>query len=380
MCNLAAMAHIAVNTRLLLPGRLEGISRFAWEVLQRMVSHHPEVQFSFLFDRAFDPAYLTADNVQAFVIPPQARHPLLWFAWFGYQLPRKLDRIGADLLFSPEFYLSAHPTLPQIPVFHDLAYEHYPRDIAPFASWYCRRYSPRFAKRAAQVLTVSEFSKQDIVQRYGVSPEKITVVHNGASDQFQPLDAVAQQAVRDQYSQGAPYFHFVGTLHPRKNIETLLRAFDLFKSQTSNPVKLLLIGRKGWQYQSALQTYEQMTHKEEVLFTGFVPDADLNRLYAASHALCYVPYLEGFGIPLLEAMHSETAIITSDCTAMPEVAGEAALLVDPQQPEQIATAMQSLWQSPALREGLIEKGRTQRQEFSWDQTYKKVWQVLSASL
>ncbi|MEL6651461.1 MAG: glycosyltransferase family 1 protein [Bacteroidota bacterium] len=343
------MKHIAVNTRLLLSERLEGISRFGWEVLQRMVERNPEIQFSFLFDRQYDPRFVQADNVKGYVIPPQARHPLLWFAWFHYQIPRKLDQLGADLLFSPEFYLSTHPTIPQIPVFHDLAYEHYPQDLKPFASWYCRRYSPRFAERAAHILTVSSFSKADLVERYQIPDGKISVVYNGASSQFQPLSETQKAAVRAKYTGGTPYFHFVGTLNPRKNIENLLRAFDQFKEESDHPHQLLIVGRKGWKYQAALDAYESMQHKDAVHFTGFVEDEELPAIYAASEALCYTPYLEGFGIPLLEAMQSETAIITSDRTSMPEVAGDAALLVDPFSVEAICVAMRRIVEEPASR-------------------------------
>ncbi|MEO0473691.1 MAG: glycosyltransferase family 1 protein [Bacteroidota bacterium] len=369
--------HIAVNTRLLLPGRVEGISRFAVEVLSRMVRRNPDIQFSFLFDRANDPAFVFGENVTPYVIPPQARHPLLWYAWFHGLARFKLGQLKPNLLFSPEFYLTTHPDIPQVPVFHDLAYEHYPKDIAPFASWYCRRHSPRFAHLASHILTVSSFSKQDLVQQYDLPEDKISVVYNGASDQFSPLPAEEQEKVRRKYSSGKPYVHFVGALHPRKNIDNLLKAFDQYKTETESPLQLLLVGRKGWQYQSALETYENMQHRDAVLFTGFVSDEELVRIYAASFALCYVPYLEGFGIPLLEAMHAETAIITGDRTSMPEVAGDAALFADPYEPASIAHCLRQLYETPKRRTELIEAGKIQRDRFSWDQTYEKVWTVLS---
>lgn len=374
------MAHIAVNTRLLLSHRLEGISRFGYEVLKRMVERNPSVQFSFYFDRPYDPAFVFGDNVSPYHIPPQARHPILWHMWFHWQVPRKLRQIKPDVFFSPEFYLASEVGIPQVPVFHDLAYEHYPKDIAPWASRYCRKYSPIYARRAAHLLTVSDFSKQDIADRYGVDRDMISVVHNGASGIFHPLPQEQRQAVRDQYTGGKPYFHFVGTLHPRKNIEHLLLAFDRFRDRIEEPVQLLLVGRKGWQYEGALRTYQAMKHQEDVHFTGFVSDEDLNRLYGASLGLCYIPYLEGFGIPLLEAMHSEIPVICSKLTAMPEVAGEAAIQVDPFSLEEISEAMLRIYREPGLRHQLVQEGRIQRSKFSWDKTYEKVWRVLETYL
>ena len=380
MCMFAAMAHIAVNTRLLLSDRLEGISRFAFEVLKRLVRDHPEVEFSFFFDRQYHSRFLLGENVRPYVIPPQSRHPLLWYIWFHQMLPRKLNKLKPDVFFSPEFYLTSHPSIPQIPVFHDLAYEHYPEDLGKLAAWYCRRYSPIYAKKASELITVSTFSKRDIARLYNIESDKISVVYNGADPSFHPISEAEQQKVRDKYSHGKPYFHFVGTLNPRKNIESLLQAFDKFKGIAPNDVQLLIVGRKGWQYNEAMQTYEAMQYKEAVRFTGFVEDEVLKQIYGASLGLTYVPYLEGFGIPLIEAMQTEVPIICSDRTAMPEVVGNAAILVDPFDTDEIAAAMQDLYTNKGLRNSLIEHGRRRREIFSWDLTAEKVWEVLEKYL
>ncbi|TAE46750.1 MAG: glycosyltransferase family 1 protein [Bacteroidetes bacterium] len=371
-----APTRIAVNTRLLLPGRMEGIARFAWEVLSRLAREHPEVEFHWLFDRPFDPALIPSGNVVPHVVFPQARHPLLWHLWFHYQLPRLFDRIGADLFFSPEFYLSSHPRIPQIPVFHDLAYEHYPDAIAPWASHYVRKYSPRYARAATHILTVSEFSKQDIVSRYHIDPEKVTVVYNGAGSQFAPLATEQKQAVRAQYTGGRPYVLFVGAQHPRKNLPNLLRAFELAAAALPE-ISLLLVGREGWQNEEARQVFEQMQARERVRFSGFLPDEDLVRAYAAAEALVYIPWLEGFGIPLLEAMRSDTPVICSNSSSMPEVAGKAALLVNPHDPQEVASAMIRLLNSDVLREKLVAEGRIQRERFSWEDTTRRVWEVIA---
>lgn len=370
--------HIAVNTRLLLPNRLEGISRFAYEVLKRMVERHPEIQFSFFFDRTFDAQFVFGENVTPYVLPPQARHPVLWYTWFHFVTPLMLKRTQADIYFSPEFYLSSYSKIPQIPVFHDIAYEHYPEDIGKWASRYCRHYSPIYAKKAAHILTVSEYSKQDIAAQYQLQEDKISVVHNGASNLFKPLHAPERQQVRDYYTDGQPYFYFVGTLHPRKNIVKLLQAFEAFRAEVNEPAKLVIVGRKGWQYLDALQTYERMQFKDDVRFTGFVADTELAKIAASALGLCYVPYLEGFGIPILEAMNCDTPVICSNLSSMPEVAGDAALLVNPNREDEIALAMTKLFKDEALRHSLIIKAQQQRQKFSWDQTYEKVWKVLSS--
>jgi glycosyltransferase involved in cell wall biosynthesis len=368
--------HIAVNTRLLLPHRIEGISRFAEEVLRRLAEQHPEVRFTYFFDRPYDPRFVFSGQVQPLVVPPQARHPLLWYAWFHVQLPRLLDRLRPDLFFSPEGYLSGWRGGPQVPVFHDLAFEHYPEHLKPAHAWYFRHFSPRYARQAARILTVSEFTRQDLAARYGADPARISVVGNGAGAGFRPLAAAAQEAVRARWTGGAPYFLFVGTVHPRKNIETLLTAFDRFKTEQESPVQLLLAGRQGWNYAGALRAYESMRHREAVRFTGYLSEADLRDVYGGALALCYLPWLEGFGIPVLEAFDAEIPVLCSDRSAMPEVAGHAALLVSPDDAGAAAAAMLRLWSDPLLRASLVARGRERRLAFSWDRTASQVWEGL----
>ena len=240
------------------------------------------------------------------------------------------------------------------------------------------KYGPIYAKRAAHIFTVSEFCRGDIASTYNIDPEKISVVYNAADQGFAPISDQAKTEVKNQFANGQDYFLFVGTVQPRKNLEHLLGGFDRFKELSSSKVKLLLTGRKGWKYDSAFEAHERMKHKEDVVFTGFVDDKELNNLYASSLGLCLVSYLEGFGIPVVEAMHAETAVIASNTTALPEVTGDAGILVDPMSDEEIGQAMLSLYQNPQLRSELIEKGRKRRQKFSWDETADSIWEKLSA--
>ncbi len=374
------MAHIAVNTRLLLPGRLEGISRFGFELLRRVAAAHPEVQFTYFFDRPYDSAYLTSPNIRAEQLFPPARHPLLWHAWFHLHLRHRLSRLRPDLLFSPELYLSLHPSVPEIPTFHDLSYEHFPLDISPWAARYLHRYSPRYARHASEIVTVSEFTKQDLIAQYGLAAARIHVVYNGADQRFAPISEAEAAKVRATYSDGKPFFHFVGTIQPRKNLEHLLLAFERFKQMTNSDWKLLLVGRPGWQYQEAMDTYERLSCKDDVRFTGFVPDGVLNSLYAASQGLVFVPWLEGFGIPVVEAFRAGTPVIASSTSSLPEVAGDAALLVPPGEVGAIAEAMIRLKQEPGLATQLSALGLQRAQAFSWDRSAEALWAVFEPYL
>lgn len=368
-----------MNTRLLLPDGLEGIGRFSVEVLKRMVKEHPEVNFHFFFDRKFDEKYLFGPNVTPHVLFPPARHAALFILFFDYAIPARLKKVKADLFFSPDAYLSTRTSVPQFPVFHDLAFEHFPEDVVKWAAWHYRKYFPQYAKKAERIIAVSEYTKQDIVKQYGVDAGKITVAYNACSGQFHPVSEHAQAQIRAELTGGKPYFHCVGAIQPRKNLARLIEAFGIFKAKTGSDWKLVVVGRKAWNIEEVIHTYSTSQVKEDIVFTGFVPDERLNAIYSASEGLCYVPYFEGFGIPILEAMHAETPVITSNLTSMPEVAGDAAILVDPYQSGAISEALEGLYRSSDLRQDLVRKGIQRRRQFNWDDTAARVWEVLTKS-
>ena len=367
--------RIAVNTRLLLKGKLEGIGWVAYETLKRIVLAHPEVEFYFIFDRQPDPMFLFADNVKSVVLFPQARHPFLFIWFFELSLPRALRKIKADLFFSPDGYLSLKSNVPQVVEFHDLNFEHFPKDMPKIHLWHYKKYFPKFAKKAKRIVTVSEFSKQDIVECYGVDPAKIDVAYNGVNEIFTPLSIKQQEEIRAKYSGGHPYLMFVGSLHPRKNLARLFMAFDRFKQLNKNDVKLVIVGEKRWWTEPIQKAYDAMSCKDDVDFAGRLSAEDLHQVTAAALASVYVSYFEGFGIPILEAFRCDTPVITSNVTSMPEVAWDAALLVDPFNEDSIADAMVKVLDENVRKE-LIEKGRLRAQDFSWDQTASVIWNNL----
>lgn len=368
--------QIVVNTRLLLPGKLEGIGFFTYETLKRITQQHPEHHFIFLFDRDFDGDFLFSDNVTPLILSPQARHPFLFYLWFEYAVAGTLNKLKPDLFLSPDGYLSLRAKCPQLAVIHDLNFEHYPKDLSFLVRRYYKYFFPRFARKATRIATVSAYSKQDLINTYGISDTKIDVVYNGCNTLYQPISPELQKATKEKYSGGNDYFLFVGALHPRKNISRLLKAFDTFKSRQPGPAKLVIVGVKYYWTREIKMTYIGMQHRKDVIFTGRLTNEELRNVLASALALTYVPYFEGFGIPVIEAMSCDTPVITSNVTSMPEVAGDAALLVDPFSVDSIAGAMLKIQNDESLRRSLIEKGRRRREEFSWDKTAGLLWKSI----
>jgi len=371
---------IAVNTRLLISNRIEGIGRFSVETLSRMARAHPEHEFCFIFDRPYDKAFVFSDNVYPYVIPPQARHPFLFLMWFELSVPLLFRRIKPDLFVSPDGYLSLNTRVPSVVVMHDLNFEHFPKDLPWLISRYYRSMFPRFARKAKRIATVSEYSKQDIAERYSISHEKIDVVYNGVSSHFHPLSEAEKETVRRSFSSNKPYFLFVGALNPRKNLKNLFLAFDKFKETDDLEIKLIVAGARMWWNDDMRFTYENMHHRHDVIFTGRVTDAELVRLVGSALSLTYVSGFEGFGIPILEAFQCKTPVITSNVTSMPEVAGDAALLVDPFSVEEISEAMVRMAREPELRRQLIEKGTEQCTKFSWDRSAELLWNCIEKTI
>lgn len=371
---------IVVNAQCLIKDKLEGLGWFSYETLKRITTQHPEHQFVFVFDRPWDQSFIFSDNIKPIILYPPSRHPFLWHIRFDELFPFILFKHKADLYLSTDGWMPLHTKVKTVNVIHDLNFEYYPKDLPFWYRNYYRMYFPRFARKATRLATVSEYSKADIVTKYKVAPEKIDVVYNGCNELYQPASLDVKKSTIQKYSNGQPYFVFVGSLHPRKNLINLFKAFELFKEKQHSDIKLLIVGGKKWWTKEINSTCENMLHKEDVHFTGHVNPSELNTIIGSALAMTYVSYFEGFGIPILEAFYCETPLITSNVTSMPEIAGDAALLADPFSVDSIANAMLEIANNEPLRQELVAKGRIRRQEFNWQNSADKLWKCVEKAV
>lgn len=368
--------RIAINTRLLIKNKLEGIGWFTYETLKRIVANHPEHEYIFLFDRKPHPDFIFSNSVKPVVLKPQARHPFLWYIWFQHSVSSFLRKNKVDLFISPDGFIPTRCKTPTLNVIHDINFHHYPKGLPFFTRAYYQHFFPVFARNATHIVTVSQYSKNDLINSYGVKPSKVSVVHNGANNAFVPISDDLKVEVRQKITNGAPYFVFVGALNPRKNVDRLIRAFDIFKRNTNDNHKLVIVGEPMFMTKSIEHTLKTMKHNDSVIFTGRLQLDELSQVVASATALTFVPYFEGFGIPMVEAMYCHVPIIASNVTSMPEVAGDAAYYVDPFNENQIAEAMEQLTKNPELRATLTAKAAERKQLFSWDKTAQKFYQCI----
>ena len=372
---------IAVNTRLLLHNKLEGIGYFTLKTLEKVVKNHPEHEFIFFFDRKYDNSYVFSDNVTPVVIPCPARHPVLWYIYFEILLPFYLKKYKVDIFFSPDSYIPKHSKIPILNTFHDLNYEYNPEYIGN--SWhrhYLLHYFPIFAKNSTRIVTVSEYSKDDLIKFYNIPEDKIDVVYNAANELYYVISEEEKEITKRELTHGKDYFYFVGAIHKRKNLDNLFNAFDLFKEKTDSDVKLVIIGSKKYWEGELEECFNNMKYKKDVIFTGRLEAKQINKIANSALALTFVSQFEGFGIPIVEAFAAGCPVITSNTTSMPEIGGEAALYCDPYNPQSIADEMEKIYCNPQLREEMIDKGFEQNKKFNWEKSAEILWNSIEKTI
>jgi glycosyltransferase involved in cell wall biosynthesis len=256
-------------------------------------------------------------------------------------------------------------TCPTVVTIHDISFEHYPQFFSPRDRLILKTLVPLSARRAAHILTVSQHAKCEIVERYGLSPDKITVTYEAAGEQFHPVaDPASLQAVRAKYGLGeVPFALALGNLQPRKNMARLVEAFAQYRSPL--PTSLVIAGKAQWRESEVFQAVQRAGLVGRVVFPGYVEDADLPALYSAAAVFVYPSLYEGFGLPPLEAMACGTPVISSNAASLPEVVGDAALLVDPNDTVALAQALYSVLAQPALHADLRRRGFDRAARFSW---------------
>lgn len=359
--------RIAVNARFLkMP--YEGMSVFAIETLQRIITNHPDDQFLMVMDGNCMQSIFTQPNVTFKYVGPKARHAISFKYWFDFAFTIAAARWKADLIFSPDNFCSLTTSIPQALVVHDLAYVHHPKFIPTLHRWFYKLYQKKFIQKAKKVIAVSQFTKADIIQQFQIPSEKIIVATNAARSFFKPLPWDIKEQIKASYSYNREYFVYVGSVHPRKNIINLLKAFSYFKRWQKSNMQLLIVGSAGKYHEELKEKLASYKYREDVQLLGLVDEEKLHRLIASAYALIYPSFFEGFGLPIVEAMQCGTPVITSNTSGMKEVGGDAALYADPNSFEMIGQQMINLYKNEGHRSHHIQLGYQQAKKFNWDDT------------
>lgn len=271
---------------------------------------------------------------------------------------------------------------PVVVTIHDLAFEHLPETFTRRGSLQLKLTVRRTARRAARIATVSEYSRQDLLRTYRLAPEKVVTTYNGIEPHFtaQPRAADEAAQVRRRFGIAREFLLAVGSLQPRKNLERLIRTYArLRREQPGFAPQLVIVGRKLWLAESIFAEVSRQPWASDVILTGYVSDDDLPALYRTASAFVYPSLFEGFGLPPLEAMACGTPVITSNISSLPEVAGSAALLIDPLNEQELAAALQRILNDQPLRARLRAEGVRQAAKFTWRDAAEKTLQLYRES-
>ncbi len=364
---------ILVNTRLLIPDKLAGIAWFTYETLKRITSQNPDVHFYFVFDRDFSDEFVFSNNIEPLVLSPVTRHPFLWYLWFEHRLPRLIKKLKPDIFLSPDGYISLSSNVKTLSVIHDINFLHYPKDVPLFSNLFYNYYFPKYAQKASRLATVSEFSKMDICKNYGLPSNKIDVVYNGCNSAYKPIDKAEQNLVKNKFTNGRDFFIFVGSLSPRKNIENMLLAYQYFLDKHNKIVDLVIVGDSLFMTKSIRKTWENIKNKDNVHFVGRLAPRAISKLVGSAISLVLVSKLEGFGIPVIESYACKTPVITSNVSALPEIAGNAAIYANPFDIKSIANAFFEMANDVELRKNLVYNTAHISAKYSWDKSANLLW-------
>ncbi len=371
---------IGVDIRVLARGARTGVEEYTINLLSHLLPLEPKINYRFFYN-AYQKAklnypWLSLPNgeLKDFRIPNR-----LFFISSRYFNQPKIDKLlkGVDVYFNPHFFIaSLSPGCKKIITFHDLSFEHCPYFFSLRKRTWQRflMNAQREAQQADKIIAVSQSTKDDLVNLYGIAPQKIKVVYSGVGEQFKAQSA-KRKIIKNKYNLPDEFILYFGTIEPRKNLVGLIKAFELLRGKYK--IKLVIAGARGWLYQDILQAAQESKYSQDIIFTGFIEEADKPALYNLAQLFVYPSFFEGFGFPPLEAMACGLPTVVSHASSLPEVVGQGALMVDPYNIDELAWAMETALTDKDLREQLAKKGISRAKKFSWSKCARETLKIIT---
>lgn len=371
---------IGIDIRMLAKGKKSGVEEYIINLLSNMLKLNTDIQFKLFYNGykkvKLDFDFLELKNVELknFKIPNR----FLDFSFQYLNFP-KIDKLlgGVDVFFSPHFFsLAISKKCKLVTTFHDLSFENH-KEFYSLGKryWHFSMNPKKKALLSDKIITVSNSTKNDLIKIYNINSEKIKVIHlglNKITNIHHPISKIS--IIKEKYNLPEKYILYLGTLEPRKNIIGLIKAFENLKSEH----KLVIAGSKGWLYKNIFKLYQNSLVKNKIIFTGFIDDEDKSLLYSLADLFVYPSFYEGFGFPPLEAMQYKTAVITSNFSSFPEAVGQAAIMINPYNINELSQAMNNLLNDENLKNNLIKKGFQQTKKFSWHKCAEETLNTLKS--
>ncbi len=368
---------IALNAHLLAGEasyRNAGISAYIAHLLEHLPTADQGLRYLVFVGQGETPTHPRIETHRA-KLP--TRHPMVRILWEQTILPWHIRRENAALLHAPAFVGPLLCTRPQIITVHDLSFLRYPHFFRRGNRLYLSTMTRLACRRAHAIIAVSNFTADETTSLLGIPPERVHTIYHGVTPNFRPLPPETVTRFRRQRHLPDRFILHVGTLEPRKNLRTLVRAFARLQRPNTH---LILVGGKGWLYHQLFAEVERLGLNEHVHFPGYVPSAELPLWYNAAEGFAYISHYEGFGLPVLEALACGVPTLTSNTTSLPEAAGDAALTVPPDDVEAVADGLHRLLTDRTLRQQLRQRGPRHAARFTWQATAQRTARLYRAAL
>ncbi|MDF1498225.1 MAG: glycosyltransferase family 1 protein [Patescibacteria group bacterium] len=365
---------IGIDIRMLARGTRSGIEEYTINLLSNMISLNNNIEYKLFYNgykkTKLDYDFLKLPNVELREYKIPNRMLDISFQFLNYP---KIDKMlkGIDIFFSPHIFSSAiSKNCKTVTTFHDLSFERYPEFYSIGKNyWHFSMNPKKQAQKADKIIAVSNSTKNDLIEIYKAKPEKIKVIYSGVADKSKNINDQSQiLRIKKKYNLPKEYILYLGTLEPRKNIISLIQAFENLKDNNGTKIenlKLVIAGSKGWLYKDIFKVVEISKYKKDIIFTGFIDNNDKSFIYSLAKLFVYPSFYEGFGFPPLEAMSVGTPVITSNFSSLPEATGDAAIVINPYNIDELKTAIELVLIDEKLKNIMIKRGFEQINKFSW---------------
>ncbi len=375
---------IAIDVRPLQTSVRTGVGEYAYELLSAVFSLYPEHTY-FLCSSGLHAFEIPKDWQKENIIPLHLQWPnkiinasILFSNWPRISDWPKLNKqnINFDYIYYPNLSsIGVEDTVPTILTVHDITFSLFPQFLSLHRRFWHAAIKPgKLINSATKITTPSEVTAADVAGEFKINLEKINVIAPGQCSDWVKPSEMDLERVKKVYNLPEKFILYVGTIEPRKNIFGLIQAFVGWQKQSANDAKLVIAGAKGWKNKRIFQLIKS---NPNIIYLGYVPDSDKPALYSLSRIFAYPSFYEGFGLPILEAFMSGVPVLTSNRSALTEVAESAAYLVDPNNQSDIAIGLERLWSDKSARNYYVEKGRERAAQFSWQESAKKFMKLIN---
>lgn len=364
---------IAVNSRFLREAQPDDLENFITECFSRLAVTYPQHQFIYIFNKPFDKGLNFPKNVTAVIAGPEIKNTILLQYWLNYKLPALLRKYKAEVFIGMDGMCSLHTKLPQCMLVHDLSFMQYPDLLKKKHVRFLKKFTPRFLAKAKNIVTVSQFHRSLIINKFKANTNKIDTIPPGINEIFGPVSFEERELIKEKYAEGREYFFCRGSTGPNSNLINLLKAFSFFKKRQKSNMMLLIAGKTNEQFKQELKTFK---FRNEVNLLEDLSNEETAKLTAAAYAMVHPVFYDAFATATLGAMQCKVPVLCSNTDTLTEFFDDAALYFNPEDFKDIAEKMMLVFKDEDMAKKLVKAGEIQCRRYHWDKTAGLLWQSI----